>query len=337
MRERRSTTVLGDLIALAVLLVALLLPDRLTRTDLGSFAAVPVELILAGVLLVVLPDRARRPVAAALGVALGLLTVLKILDIGFYGCPRPSVRPRPGLDPRAGGLGAAAELARRDSGAGRGRRGSAGAGSRRRHHLGGPPARSAPRDPHRRGRARARHPRSHLAHLRRRRVRAVPPYPVASTASSTKIIAEVTGVRDGLVDQERFAAELAQDRFRAVPPDQLLAGLRGKQVLLIFVESYGRVALTRPRDRPGGDRSPRGRDEAARAGGLAGPQWLPDLADRRRRQLAGPRHPALRTVGRQPAALPQPGGQRPAHLDPRVRRRRLAHDRRHAGQHHGLA
>ena len=76
--------VVGDVLALAVLLGVLLLPDRLSRSDLGSFAAIPVELVLGGVLLLVLPDRARQPVAAALGLALGALTVLKIVDIGFY-------------------------------------------------------------------------------------------------------------------------------------------------------------------------------------------------------------------------------------------------------------
>ena len=41
MRDQRRWTLLGDLIALVVVVGALLLPDRLTRTDLGSFAAVP--------------------------------------------------------------------------------------------------------------------------------------------------------------------------------------------------------------------------------------------------------------------------------------------------------
>ena len=74
----------------------------------------------------------------------------------------------------------------------------------------------------------------------------MPPYPVASSSSTTKIIGEVEAVREGLVDQDRFAVELAQDRFRDLPADRLLTGLRGKQVLVIFVESYGRVALTDP-------------------------------------------------------------------------------------------
>ena len=36
-----------------------------------------------------------------------------------------------------------------------------------------------------------------------------------------------------------LAREIARDRFRATPGDRLLTGLRGKDVLLLFVESYG--------------------------------------------------------------------------------------------------
>ena len=40
-----------------------------------------------------------------------------------------------------------------------------------------------------------------------------------------------------------FAREIRRDDSRDVPADQLLTGLRGKDVLLVFVESYGRVAV----------------------------------------------------------------------------------------------
>ena len=49
-------------------------------------------------------------------------------------------------------------------------------------------------------------------------------------------------VRDGLADRDDFADEIEADRFADVPDDQLLTGLRGKDVLLVFVESYGRSA-----------------------------------------------------------------------------------------------
>jgi hypothetical protein len=53
----------------------------------------------------------------------------------------------------------------------------------------------------------------------------------------------VQAVRSGLHAHEVLAREIPRDRFRATPGDRLLTGLRGKDVLLLFVESYGRVAV----------------------------------------------------------------------------------------------
>jgi hypothetical protein len=43
-----------------------------------------------------------------------------------------------------------------------------------------------------------------------------------------------------------FAAELRRDPYGHTPGAQLLTGLRGKDVLLVFVESYGKVAIQDP-------------------------------------------------------------------------------------------
>jgi hypothetical protein len=50
-------------------------------------------------------------------------------------------------------------------------------------------------------------------------------------------------VRTGLADHAELARLIANDRFRDTPGDKLLTALRGKDVLLVFVESYGRVAV----------------------------------------------------------------------------------------------
>ena len=50
-------------------------------------------------------------------------------------------------------------------------------------------------------------------------------------------------MRAGLDDHAIFAGDIRRDRFRATPTDRLLTGLRGKDVLLVFVESYGQVAV----------------------------------------------------------------------------------------------
>src|SRR6185369_11611533 len=51
-----------------------------------------------------------------------------------------------------------------------------------------------------------------------------------------------------------FAHAAAQDPLRRVPSGDLLTGLRGKDVLLVFVESYGRVAVQGSSFSPGVDR-----------------------------------------------------------------------------------
>ena len=52
---------------------------------------------------------------------------------------------------------------------------------------------------------------------------------------------------------EILAREIPRDRFRATPGDRLLTGLRGKDVLLLFVESYGKVAVQGSSFSPGVD------------------------------------------------------------------------------------
>ena len=67
--------------------------------------------------------------------------------------------------------------------------------------------------------------------------------PIASTSAAGLVVHEVRAVRAGVEDQAIFADEIRHDRFRNTPADQLLTGLRGKDVLLVFVESYGQVAV----------------------------------------------------------------------------------------------
>ena len=238
---------LADTVAALVVVASLLLPDRLTATDFGSFAAIPVELLLGATLLLVLPPAVRLPVATVLACLLGLLTILKIVDACFY-----AALSRPfdlvldwGLAGGAwtllisslgGGLAVLTVLAavlfvvavltvtlwavRRLT-----------------RRLTEHPLVTA---------------RVVLATAAVWLVCSLTglviaaPYPVASHASATKVVKEITGIRDGRQQQQAFAAEIATDQLAATPADQLLAGLKGKRVLLVFVESYGRVALDDP-------------------------------------------------------------------------------------------
>jgi phosphatidylglycerophosphate synthase len=67
--------------------------------------------------------------------------------------------------------------------------------------------------------------------------------PIASASSSGLLVHEVGAVAADIHDQGVFANLIRHDRFRNTPGDQLLTGLRGKDVLLVFVESFGQVSV----------------------------------------------------------------------------------------------
>jgi phosphatidylglycerophosphate synthase len=71
-----------------------------------------------------------------------------------------------------------------------------------------------------------------------------PVLPLGSTGAAGLAYDEVVGVRAELADRRAFAAEIADDPYAGVP--LRLRGLRGKDVLVVFVESYGRMALELP-------------------------------------------------------------------------------------------
>ena len=66
---------------------------------------------------------------------------------------------------------------------------------------------------------------------------------LASSDTSRYVYGQVSRIPSELRDQRRFAEAAENDPLRDVPPHQLLTGLRGKDVLFVFVESYGRVAV----------------------------------------------------------------------------------------------
>ena len=107
----------------------------------------------------------------------------------------------------------------------------------------------------------------------------------------------------------------------------LLTGLRGKDVIFAFVESYGQVAVQGTSFSPQVD-TVLDRHETPRRGRVLRPERVPHLTDVRRHQLAGPLDPAVRALGRQPAALQPAGREQPLHPQRRVQAGRLAHRRR---------
>ncbi|MGH2896783.1 MAG: sulfatase, partial [Solirubrobacteraceae bacterium] len=67
--------------------------------------------------------------------------------------------------------------------------------------------------------------------------------PIASTLSASVVVHEVRAVRADIHDQAVFANEIKHDTFRNTSASQLLTKLRGKDVLLVFVEAYGQQAV----------------------------------------------------------------------------------------------
>jgi hypothetical protein len=77
--------------------------------------------------------------------------------------------------------------------------------------------------------------------------------PVASSNAVGVAGEQVRQVRAGIADQREFAKAAAVDPFRDVPGSDLLTALRGKDVIVAFVESYGQVAVQGSSFAPGVD------------------------------------------------------------------------------------
>ncbi|HCT81142.1 MAG TPA: sulfatase [Micromonosporaceae bacterium] len=73
-------------------------------------------------------------------------------------------------------------------------------------------------------------------------VQLVPEVPIASRDYYDGVLQ----VQESLHDKEVFAAESAVDAFREATGAEMLTALRGKDVIVALVESYGRVALEDP-------------------------------------------------------------------------------------------
>ncbi|MDX3707846.1 sulfatase [Streptomyces europaeiscabiei] len=234
-------------LAVALVMFALLVPNDVTDIGFGRFLRIPAEGILVAGLLLVLPTKARRVAVVVVGVLLGLLTIVKVLDMGSYWTldrPFDLVLDWILLDD--------AQSFMKDS-------------------LGGAAAQAATVGVIvlalalpvlmtlavvRISRLMARH-----RHTASRTLLVlgtawitcstltleVSDVPVASHSAATLVENRIESVGDGLKDGEAFRKQAAVDAFADVPPDELLTGLRGKDVLITFIESYGRSAIDDPR------------------------------------------------------------------------------------------
>jgi hypothetical protein len=77
-------------------------------------------------------------------------------------------------------------------------------------------------------------------------VHTAPGLPLAGWTTTDTAYTHAAAARAGITDRHTFARLTAVDGYRDTPPDRLLTGLRGKDVILAFVESYGRDAIEKP-------------------------------------------------------------------------------------------
>ncbi|WP_375546465.1 CDP-alcohol phosphatidyltransferase family protein [Actinophytocola gossypii] len=241
---RRALAAVATGLACALVLFALLAPNDLSRYTPVAFARLPVEAILVAGLVLVLPPRPRAVAAVAAGAGLGLLTIVKLFDLGFNETLARPFDPvfdwtflGPGLDFLRGSAGGfvatmavvgAVALAL---------------------GLVGSMVWSVLRLSRIVVGHRTRATRTVLvfglvwAILAMFEVRIVPHVPVAARSAASAAYQDVRQIRAGLLDPARFTKEAADDDFRHTPGSELLTALRGKDVLVTFVESYGRVAV----------------------------------------------------------------------------------------------
>ncbi|MFE2530697.1 sulfatase [Streptomyces sp. NPDC059371] len=239
---RVGTTVLAGALVITILIV----PNRLDWMSVRAFLRLPVEAVFLAAVLLVLPPRARRITAGVLGMVLGLSGILKCLDMGFrQTLARPFdlvfdwVLLSDGADWVKDSFGRSGEtlavvgvivlviavLAL-----------SVLAMMRLANVL----AR------HRTGSVRATLVLGVAWVVCFTMGAQTGGVTIATKGYAQYLSNRVQYVRDGLGDADVYKKQMAVDAFAKTPSDQLLTGLRGKDVMLTFIESYGRVAIDDP-------------------------------------------------------------------------------------------
>jgi phosphatidylglycerophosphate synthase len=252
-RTRRALRLAITVLSVVLVWGALVAPDRVFT--LTAFVRIPVEGLALVAVAAVLPAWPRRIVSAVAGILFGLLTIVKILDIGFYAEIGRAFNPV--LD--WGDIGPAIGVVRDAIGGtlttialvalGLGLILGIGAITASAIHITTVAAR------HRRATVPA------LAALTAvwavcagLSLQLVPGSPVASTSAAGLVVAQVRDTQGALRDQHLFEQALhGSDPEASVPASDTLTGLRGKDVIIAFVESYGQVAVQGTNFSPGVD------------------------------------------------------------------------------------
>ncbi|MEO7006009.1 MAG: CDP-alcohol phosphatidyltransferase family protein, partial [Terrimesophilobacter sp.] len=240
MSKAAAVTVLAGLIIWFVLAV----PTRLSLVTPVAFISIPLAGLLIVAVAVLSPRAVRRVTAVAVGVLLGLLTIVKALDLGFW-----AVFDRkfdllndwfyfgPGVDVLGDSIGRVGSIAVAAAAVA----------------VAIAAVIIMPWAMIRVTRA--------VTKNRRVSIRAVvalgvvwivfaitglqlgPGVRVASTDAVSMVYDQLHSLGEDLADRSVFADQIADDPLRDTAADSVLTGLRGKDVVVAFVESYGRSAV----------------------------------------------------------------------------------------------
>ncbi|HWS34146.1 MAG TPA: sulfatase [Actinoplanes sp.] len=238
--------------AAVLVFLALIVPDQITRLPPGNspwtaLLRIPAEALIAAAILLLLPKKGRRGIVIGLGVTLGLLTVIKLIDVGFFAVLARRFDPvldwtlfDDGFNFLVDSIGQAATIGasiglvlgavllvavmtwavlRLDT-------------VMRGHRIGAW-----------RGIGTAGVAWVALAVMG---VQLIGGLPVASHAAADLAGHTVMALPQNLADRKKFAAEVQVDNYRDRDPDQMLTALRDKDVIIGFIESYGRDAIENP-------------------------------------------------------------------------------------------
>ncbi|HXS64661.1 MAG TPA: CDP-alcohol phosphatidyltransferase family protein [Streptosporangiaceae bacterium] len=276
-RTRLALRIAVAVLAAAIVWLSLVAPDRSWQFTFAAFARIPVEALALVAVALVLPQRPRRIVATAGGIVLGLLIIDKILNIEFFeNVDRPfnpvsdwvSIPPAVGVIRDSLGttltvillvavcIGLALLVAVITAST---------------IHVTAVAAR------HRRGAIRG------LAAFAvvwglcaGLSLQLIPGFPVASTSAAGLADAQVRAARAAIDDPRVFGRAIhSRDPESTVPAPDLLTGLRGKDVIIAVVESYGQVAVRGRSFSPGIDAVLRRHAASlSRAGWSAQSAWL---------------------------------------------------------------
>ncbi|MET8409287.1 sulfatase-like hydrolase/transferase [Streptomyces sp. NPDC005195] len=271
----RALTWTTTALAAVLVLFALLMPNTSAGFRPGGFVRIPVEAVFGAAVLIVLPRRPRVVAAAAGGLVLGVLTILNLLDIGFneylgrgfnlvldwslFADARAYLQDTLGKGVTLGlivalvlfviVLLAVMSLAVVRL-----------AGVMSRHTV------MATRSTLVLGTVWIACAALGVQFTG---------VPVASDLTAKSVEDRAKRVQATLRDEAAFAKFAKKDAFANTPPDQLLTDLRGKDMMITFIESYGRSAIEDPVMAPGVDATLTAENQKlVKAGFAAKSGWL---------------------------------------------------------------